>query len=722
MSEPRIRLRSTKRLVALCAVLTLVPLALLAFLSIRLATRAVEDNAKKQVRSNAAMTVNTFQSAMANVTQNLASFAARPGVQAVSADPRASRTELQTLLTQLAKTQAGSAMVFLVSRDGQVRAGVPAAAVRAGSDVSRDGWYQKVTQTGKPYISAAYRSTAAGHPNVLAVAVPVQAPERGGAARITGVLVATFGLSSSQSFVDYFAKSLGIDITLTDQNGVLLASPGRKPGKLVSLAGDPAIAAALQGQSGVTTRQSQQGSLLSAYAPIPGIGWTVAASVPKKTAFAAVDQLRSTVLAVSGVLAVVLLAALALLARSLRQRELAETTTRRLRVEAERARTDAEQANQAKSEFLSRMSHELRTPLNAVLGFGQLLAMGELDEAEGESVDQILKGGQHLLALINEVLDISRIEAGRLQLSLEPVELGDTVGEVLDLVRPLAAERAITITVDRPDGESYVVADKQRLSQVLLNLLSNAIKYNRAAGSARVAIVTRPDGRTRIEVVDTGEGISDEGLEKLFIPFERLGADVQQIEGTGLGLTLSRGLVEAMGGHMGVESEPGHGSTFWIELETTQSPFARIDHDPKPTQASIDFASGEHRYTILYIEDNLSNLKLVQRILAERSDINLIAAMQGRLGLELAAEHRPDLVLLDLHLPDIPGDEVMSRLKADPSFNGTPVVILSADATTGRIERLLGEGASAYLAKPIDVQQFLEVIAEHAPASVTSLR
>jgi signal transduction histidine kinase/CheY-like chemotaxis protein len=474
----------------------------------------------------------------------------------------------------------------------------------------------------------------------------------------------------------------------------------------------------LQGRSGVGTQHSPDGDLLSAYAPLPGIGWTVAASVPKRTAFAAVDRLRSTVLLVSGVLAVLLLAGLALLARALRHGERAEAAARQSRIEAERARLEAEQANQAKSEFLSRMSHELRTPLNAVLGFGQLLGMGELDEAKAESVDQILKGGRHLLALINEVLDIARIEAGKLQLSLEPVEICDTISEALDFLRPLAAEHDIEISVDRRTGEDHVVADRQRLSQVLLNFLSNAIKYNVPGGSVRIGVKHTAEGMTRIEVTDTGNGISDQGLARLFTPFDRLGADERQIEGTGLGLALSKGLVEAMGGRIGVDSKVGRGSTFWVELEATNSPLAKAGTEHPPAPVGEAAPAGAHQYTILYIEDNLSNLKLVQRILAERPDIHLVAAMQGGLGLELAREHRPDLVLLDLHLPDIQGDEVIARLKADPAFSSTPVVILSADATAGRIDRLLEQGASAYLSKPIDIQQFLDVIDEHTPAAV----
>jgi signal transduction histidine kinase/ActR/RegA family two-component response regulator len=703
-------LRTTAGLVALCAALIFVPLGLLAYLSVRLATDAVQDNAKAQVRSNAAMAVNLFQSSMTGVKTSLASFAERPQLKAVGAGLAVDRAALRQQLLELKNEQGSIATAFFVTRDGRLVEMVPAAPGIRGADLSESDWYRGVRANGAPYVSAAYRSEAPGHANAIAVAAPVRAGN-GNERRIDAILVATFDLAATQRFVDYFSSSLDIDLALTDQRGVLLARPGLKQGKLVSLKDDPGVATALNGGTGFREHASDRGDLLSAYAPIPGIRWTVTASVPKQRAFAGVNNLRSTVLVVSGLLALVLLGGLALLARSLRQRERAEAA-------AEQARAEAELANHAKSEFLSRMSHELRTPLNAVLGFGQLLSMRDLDEPERESVDQILKGGQHLLGLINEILDIARIEAGKLALSLEPVQVSETIREALDLVRPLASEREIEITVDLGTGDAHVIADRQRLSQVLLNLLSNAIKYNHVTGSVRIGVARAPDETIQVEVADTGAGMSAEDLARLFNPFERLGADERQIAGTGLGLTLSKGLVEAMGGRLVVESELGTGSTFRIELIATESPLAAAEDEEQ--QASADEAPrpSDRRYTILYIEDNLSNLKLVQRILGERPDIHLIAAMQGGLGLELAREHRPDLVLLDLHLPDIQGDEVLARLQADPAFNGTPVVVLSADATKGRVKRLLDQGASAYLSKPIDVKQFIDVIEEHAPRSV----
>jgi signal transduction histidine kinase/CheY-like chemotaxis protein len=385
------------------------------------------------------------------------------------------------------------------------------------------------------------------------------------------------------------------------------------------------------------------------------------------------------------------------------------------------AQQAAEAANMAKSEFLSRMSHELRTPLNAVLGFGQLLELDDLTEAQRESVGHILKGGRHLLDLINEVLDISHIEAGRLSLSPEPVLVSELLTDVLRLIAPLAAERSVNL-LGSPGGacDVYVFADRQRIKQILLNLLSNGIKYNRPRGSVAVSCAQSPEHKLRIKVTDTGPGISTEDLDRLFMPFERLGAESTDVEGTGIGLALSRRLAEAMGGTIDVDSTHGRGSTFWVELPVVEGPVERYERlEQAPDQAlSVAPDPVAPRHRILHIEDNLANLTLVERVLSGRGDIEVIAAMQGRLGLELAHEHRPSLILLDLHLPDVDGDEVLQRLREDPDTASTPVVMVSADATPRQIQRLLSAGATAYLTKPIDVLELLRLTNEALATTV----
>ena len=380
-----------------------------------------------------------------------------------------------------------------------------------------------------------------------------------------------------------------------------------------------------------------------------------------------------------------------------RSRELQEAN-RRLRA-----------ADLAKSEYLSRMSHELRTPLNAILGFAQLLEMDELREDQQESLGYILSAARHLLALINEVLDIAAIEAGRLTLSLEPVWVADVVSETVSLIRPLADQQGILLVSPARTCDAHVLGDRQRLKQVLLNLLSNAVKYNRPAGSVHLTC-EHVNGRLRVKVADTGPGIPAEALERLFVPFERLGSEHGTVEGTGLGLPLSKRLADAMGGSLELETIPQQGSTFWVELPLIEAPAeaaADLGAAPQPEPEQVEQTG--HDLTVLYIEDNVSNLQLVERVM-QRRGIALISAMRPQLGLDLAGEHQPDLILLDLHLPDMPGQEVFRRLRANAKTAEIPVVVLSADARPNLISRMLDDGVRAFLTKPLDVKELLGLI------------
>ncbi len=376
------------------------------------------------------------------------------------------------------------------------------------------------------------------------------------------------------------------------------------------------------------------------------------------------------------------------------------------------ARAEAVRANRAKSDFLSRMSHELRTPLNAVLGFAQLFDRDQMSDGDRENIRQILDGGRHLLDLINEVIDISRVESGTLALSNEPVDVHDAVITAVSLMRPLAGAQGIVISVASPDPGLAVMADRQRLRQVLLNLLSNAVKYNRVNGTIHVAIDRVPTGRVRVSVQDTGAGIPPELLSLLFQPFERLGADKTAVEGTGLGLALSRALCQAMGGSLEVNSVVDQGSTFSIELAET-SLAAPVEMERATTPAAPVSADDVRRSGIVvYIEDNVANVRLMERILSRRPQLTMMHAADGRSGIELVRSLRPSVVLLDLQLPEMSGDSVLRELWKDPLTRQIPIVVLTADATRGLPQRLMSAGARACLTKPLDVQQVLRTLDE----------
>jgi PAS domain S-box-containing protein len=375
--------------------------------------------------------------------------------------------------------------------------------------------------------------------------------------------------------------------------------------------------------------------------------------------------------------------------------------------ETREAREEADRANQAKSDFLSRVSHELRTPLNSILGFGQLLEMETLPEGQRRSVLQILEAGGHLLDLINEILDIEKIASGRMTLSLEPVHVGLVLDEALQLVRPIADQDGVHLIQPPEEFEISVQADRQRLKQVFLNLLSNAVKFNRVGGEVRISGETTSKGSFRITVTDTGEGIAPELMSNLFTPFSRLGAERRGIEGTGLGLALSKSLVETMAGSIEAESVPGEGSMFRIELPIAESVGIGSGEAPGGTPPPPGVAGTRK---VLYIEDNLANLQLIEGILAYRPGVVVLSTMQGSLGIELARRHRPDLIMLDLHLPDISGEEVLKRLKADEATSSIPIMIVSADASGETIGRLQEAGASSFITKPLNVGHFLETI------------
>jgi len=384
----------------------------------------------------------------------------------------------------------------------------------------------------------------------------------------------------------------------------------------------------------------------------------------------------------------------------------------KIELDLQAAMADAKKANLAKSDFLSSMSHELRTPLSAILGFAQLIESGtpQPTPSQKRSVDQILKAGWYLLDLINEILDLALIESGKLILSLEPISLTEVVRECKAMILPQAQKRGITVSFPLLEFPYTVMADRTRLKQILINLLSNSIKYNREGGSVIVDCVTSDSGRIRICVKDVGGGLSPEKMLQLFQPFNRLGQESNDSEGTGIGLVVCKRLIELMGGVIGVDSVVDEGSVFWFELNLTNE--SSLEEHTVDAVALTNAHSGAqaHCHTLLYVEDNPANLMLVEDLIARRPDIRLLTARDATRGMEIARASLPNVILMDINLPGISGIKALKMLSEDPLTESIPVVALSANAIPRDIERGLEAGFFRYLTKPIKVNEFMNTL------------
>ncbi len=399
-------------------------------------------------------------------------------------------------------------------------------------------------------------------------------------------------------------------------------------------------------------------------------------------------------------------------ARDVTDRRRIEVTMQETNLGFERASAAAEKANRAKSDFLSSMSHELRSPLNAILGFAQLISSDSPPPTvlQQASIDQILHAGWYLLDLINEVLDLAQVESGRLALSVEPISLAELMSECQAMIEPQAQKRNVVMTFPHFEVPVFVEADRTRLKQVLINLLSNAIKYGREGGAVVVAYVERTPDAVRISVRDNGRGLSAEKQAQLFQPFNRLGQELSTVQGTGIGLVMSKRLVELMGGTIGMESSIGKGSVFWFDLNRAENQHAAAVPEVECLVAAPRIASRERLRTLLYVEDNPANLKLVERLMERRGDIRLLSAMDGGVGVQLARAHHPDVILMDINLPGINGIEALRILREDPTTADIPVVALSANAMPRDIEKGLEAGFFRYLTKPIQLDQLMETL------------
>lgn len=380
-------------------------------------------------------------------------------------------------------------------------------------------------------------------------------------------------------------------------------------------------------------------------------------------------------------------------------------------IELERAKSVAEKANQAKSEFLSSMSHELRSPLNAILGFAQLLELGDPPPTVGQkaSIGQILHAGWYLLELINGILDLALIESGKLSLSIEPISLKDLLIDCKTMMEPMARKNNVHLQFPEVTGPTFIKGDRVRIKQVLINLLSNAIKYNRPDGNVHVTY-SQTSLQTQVSVRDDGAGLNPEKLAQLFQPFNRLGREARAEEGTGIGLVVSQRLVDLMHGQIGVESSPGNGSTFWINLDSTEPPQTMAPPDEELPPVPIPLPAGAPSRTLLYVEDNRANMQLVRQLVEKRPGIRFVSAEDGATGIALAHIHKPDVILMDINLPGISGLDVLKILRETPATAQTPVIAISANAMAHDVALGLGAGFLNYITKPIKVPEFMRAL------------
>jgi signal transduction histidine kinase/CheY-like chemotaxis protein/HPt (histidine-containing phosphotransfer) domain-containing protein len=552
-------------------------------------------------------------------------------------------------------------------------------------------WFQGVVERDGTYVSKV-APVAPSQDMIVLVATPVR-PLDDVEGPAIGYLVAGYRGSAIQQVVSDATRASGADVLVLDASGAVVVG-GTEMDQLPSGAGPTSDFISETQRSEMLGDRDRV--LISSSST--SNGWIVAATISRNEALSAFTGLHQALVAITAVFGFIIVVGTATLFRVMRQ------WSRALRARAA-ALEEAEVANRSRTEFMSRISHELRTPLNAVLGFGQLLELDDLETDNAASVQHILRAGRHLSNIVDDVLEITSVGSVGLRFSVEPVAVISVLDEALALVRPMSTAIGVSVPSTGDLGQKFVFGDRQRLVQVFTNLISNAVKFNRPGGA--VCVDVRCDGdRVVVDVADSGPGIAAEDLNRIFDPFHRLDTTRDTVPGTGLGLTLVKHLVEAMGGAVTATSTLGVGTTMTVELVGAVADEPPSSVGETPSNVGKSAVEG----VLLYVEDNASNVGLMEQVISLRPGVRLLVAATVRSAVELARSHRPGMVLLDLHLRDQPGEEVLCELRADPTTASIPVVVLSADATVTSVQRLLAAGVEDYLTKPFEISRLLNLI------------